>query len=385
MKKNIQLLIGGDLFPTPINEKYFIEGDIDFIFDKEILELFDRADFSICNLEGCFTNEQTKEKLKFGPNIRASKESILAIKKLGVDCVSLANNHATDYGIQGLNDTVEVLTGAGIDFFGAGENKDSITSYYIVTISNMRIVFYGVSETCENTPTATKCGVNIYDEYRICKEIQKLKKENDIVVVMYHGGVENIHYCTNLVRERFHRLADNGADIIISQHTHAVGEEEWYNGSYLLYGQGNFCFHFSKKNYEWTSTALLLYVTINDEGMKIDKHLVRREGPRVVYDKNQDLSSFYERSKRLQDGDEFLKELDELAEEKLLSYLRAFRGKNLIDRIVRKISPQEKYASYLKSRFTQKQILQILLAMQGEEYRDISATGLKNMLDESIQ
>lgn len=382
MSDKIKLIIAGDLFPTPINYRYFSEGNIEKLFAKEILSIFKSGDYRVCNLEGCFVEENAKPKVKDGPNIRAPEECINAYIKLGIDCVSLANNHATDYGMEGLNSSFSVLENAGISYFGAGKNKTSINSYYSIDIKGKKITFYGVSETIENVPSKTNPGVNIYDEYRVCQEIRSLKRECDYMIVLYHGGIENTHYNTQSIRTRFHRMAENGADIIISQHTHAIGEEEYYNGSYLLYGQGNFCFHYSKKLYEWVETALLLEIVFDNNGYEIKRHLVKRNGPSVLYDKDQDLAEFYERSKRLSEGDTFQNEFEKLADEKIVVYLEAFRGKNIIDKIVRKLYSKEQYKRYLKKQFSQKQILKILLALQCEEFREVSSQGLLNMLSE---
>ena len=385
MSDSIKLTISGDLFPTPINYQLFSDGKAEIIFGEEVCNIFKSSDYSICNLEGCFTDENTPPKLKDGPTIRAPKDCVAAIVDLGVNCVSLANNHATDYGAIGLKDTYGVLEKSKISFFGAGLNEESISTHHTILVKGKRITFYGVSETIENVPSKNSPGVNIYDEYRVCNELKSLKDNCDFLIVLYHGGIENIHYNTPSIRTRFHRMADNGADIIISQHTHAIGEEEYYHGSYLLYGQGNFCFHFSKSSQEWVMTGLLLEVELNDNGFDVKKHIVRRNGASIVYDNEQDFTEFYDRSKRLSKNDDFSPALSMLAEKNIVIYLQAFRGKNVFDRIARKILPKEKYVAYLKRHYTKKQILRILLALQCEEFREVSSRGLLNMLDDILQ
>lgn len=380
MSETIKVVIGGDLFPRPINYQLFRDGQVETLFGKEILSVFNRADYSVCNLEGCFTDDDAKPKLKYGPNIRAPKECIKSIVELGVDCVSLANNHATDYGKKGLLDTQNVLRESGVEFFGAGENLPSVTTHFLTEIKGKRFCFYGVAETLEDAPTQKLPGVNLYDEYRVCRELETLKEKCDYLIVLYHGGMERIHYNTESIRTRFHRMADSGADIIIAQHTHAVGLEEYYNGAYLLYGQGNFCFHFSKKNNEWTETALLLEVDFSDEKTEVHKHLVRRKGPVVIYDEKQDLTDFYERSEKHSAGYKFEDEFIQFADEQLIRFLPFFRGKNIFDRVYRKLFSKEKYIKYLRSRYTERQILTILVALQSEEFREMFSQGMMNML-----
>ena len=377
-----KIVIGGDLFPTQINQNLFSEGRTDQIFGEKIAELFRDADYSICNLEGCFTDSDTRPKRKDGPNIRASRECVNAIKGLGVDCVSLANNHATDYGTKGLKETFDTLASAGITYFGAGLSEESVTTHHTIELNGKTVTFYGVAETLENAPLGNSSGVNIYDEYRICHEIHALKKACDFLVVLYHGGMENYHYNTPSIITRFHRMADSGADILISQHTHAIGEEEYYNGSYLLYGQGNFCFHFSKGLHEWVMTGLVLEVDLDEQGFRVKKHLIKREDTHIVYGDPKELTDFDERSNRLKQGDTFEGEFDRYAEEKALTYLVAFRGKNIRDKFARKILSKKKYTQYMKKRFTDKNILRILRTLECEEFREIAVKGLHNMLND---
>ncbi len=385
MNNEIKILIGGDLFPTPVNYELFSNGNAKEIFGEEVCNLFDDSDFSICNLEGCLTDDISTVKLKDGPNIRAPKSCILAIKKLGVDCLCLANNHVTDYGLEGYRETIQTLRAFDFSYFGAGERKSDIVNYYTKIIRNKTITFYAVSETIENVPTDKSPGVNIYDEYSTCKEIMDLKRKSDFLVVLYHGGIENFRFVTDTIRTRFHRMADNGADIIISQHTHTIGQEEYYNNSYLLYGQGNFCFHLTRKAYEWNSQALLLSLRFSEEGYTVQKHLVNRNDPVIQYDKDQNFTSFIERSNRLKNNEKFDTEFKQYADEKIIPYLHAFRGKNFEDKIMRRILPKKYYAKYIRKRFSTRHILKILVALQSEEFREISTQGLLNMLEDNLK
>lgn len=379
---SFKITILGDLFPTPINYSLFSSGDINALFGEKILNIIQQSDFSICNLEGVFTAENNKPKEKDGPNIRAPKECVNAFRLLGIDCVSLSNNHIADYGIEGVLDTYSTLDKAGIKYFGSGTSIDNISTHYDISINGKRITFYGVSETVENIPTEKEPGVNLYDEYRVCNEIFALKSECDLLIVLYHGGIENTHFNTSSIRTRFHRMADSGADIIIAQHTHAIGAEENYNKAYLLYGQGNFCFNFSKRLHEWVETGLLLEIIFSQNHFSIVKHIVRRTGPGITYDKDQDFTEFYTRSKRLSENDSFDNEIREYASKKLPAYLNAFRGENYTDKIMRKLLSKEKYYSYMKKKYKKKHILKMLLALQSEEFREVATIGLQNLLDE---
>ena len=81
-------------------------------------------------------------------------------------------------------------------------------------------------------------------------------------------------------------MADNGADVVISQHTHAVGEEERYNGAYLLYGQGNFCFHFRSDVTPLLAEGLILELvimrTVSLVGLTMKRRQLRKHAIQLI-------------------------------------------------------------------------------------------------------
>jgi poly-gamma-glutamate capsule biosynthesis protein CapA/YwtB (metallophosphatase superfamily) len=89
----------------------------------EIAELTRAADISILNLECCISERGKPVPKTF--NFRAPPEAVETLVHLGVDCVLLANNHALDYGIEGLLDTFGHLREAGIRWAGAGETVEA--------------------------------------------------------------------------------------------------------------------------------------------------------------------------------------------------------------------------------------------------------------------
>ena len=371
-----KLIIGGDLFPSDKNMQQFIDGSADELFDSRIRELFHTADYAICNLEGALTNEEIHIK-KVDPVIKAAPESVKGIIGLGVDCVTLANNHIIDYGKKGYLDTIRTLDENGIRYFGAGPDRHSISSHFQLPFSEKKVIVYTAAETMFNVPGEEYPGVNLYDDYLTCSEISALKKECDYLIVIYHGGTEFFWYNSELMRSRFRRMADCGADLITAQHTHCVGIQENYHGSHLLYGQGDFLFARSVNEYK--ETGLLIEVDFGDD-IVISRHLVRHIGGKVEYDPEQDFSAFDARTKAFLEGNSFFREYKEFSDKKLIMFLEAFRGKNLIDKIIRKILPRDRYADYLRSRYSEKQLLRMISGIEFEEYRESVITGLWNLV-----
>jgi Bacterial capsule synthesis protein PGA_cap len=96
----------------------------------ELVELTRGADLFVLNLECCISERGSPVPKMF--NFRAPAVALETLIHLGVGCVTLANNHALDYGIDALLDTCEHLREAGIAYAGAGENVDQARAPAVV-------------------------------------------------------------------------------------------------------------------------------------------------------------------------------------------------------------------------------------------------------------
>lgn len=364
------IVIAGDLFPSSGNVKKFISGDSETLFGKQVCELFGNADFSIVNLEGALTDSKSKQD-KVPPIISASPQSIHAIKNLiGKGVLSLANNHVTDYGEDGFSDTIDAISNAGLMYLGAGLSEDAIQHSMSVDIAGRKVAIYVVSEIFFNQPGKLKAGVHTYDEYIVCKEISELKKKHDYVIVIYHGGAERFPYPTPLVRKRFHRMAESGADFITAQHTHCIGCAEWYSGSYLLYGQGNFLFSRMKQPY---ARQGLVTEIIFSSDVLIKQHWVKvLDDETLCYDNVAGLSDFESRSNTiLQDGQidrlyqGYIKDNTKLK----FDYLSAYRGETMDKALMMRLFPRL-YKERLWKKYKKDQLLRILLSLQSDRTRE---------------
>lgn len=376
MKAKEYLLIGGDLFPTSNNIELFNNGLVDELFGEQIKKLFNEAKTSICNLEGVFADKALSQE-KSGPIIRAQVESIKGIKELGVDFLSLANNHISDCNIEGFCETIEALNSASIGYFGAGLNVEDCCKYVTLELSGKKICVYGVAETMFNSFSSSGFAVNLYDEYSVCMEIASLKKEHDYVIVLYHGGAEYFQYPSPEVKKRFHRMADCGADAIIAQHTHCIGCEEYYNSSYLLYGQGNFLFSFRDNSF--TREGLLLQFEISDSRLEISKHLLSISDGKVRLNDSPNWNSLNERSKKVLDDLFIEREFMDFAKGKLFLYIDAFRKNSLSTRLIRRIFP-----TYYKKRvllsLSRRQVIKNIHTLRSEQNRELALYGLLKLL-----
>ena len=376
MSNNHSIIIVGDLFPVPSNCARFSEGDIQYLFGSTICDMFARADYRICNLEGALTdNPGFREKT--GPVLYAPTSVINGYRSLGIDCCTLANNHITDAGDQGVIDTIDVLDRAGIKHIGAGINSNSISRHVSFKVGNQKIGLFNVAETMYNEPSPDTPGAYLYDEYAVCREVESIKSECDFLIVVYHGGAEKFRYPSPQIRRRFHRMADCGADVVLSQHTHCIGSEEYYNGSYLLYGQGNFLFR--SFNNEFTDTGLIVELILSDNGFTVKKHLVNAVGDTVRYDENQDLSEFNKRSEKVHDEAFVQDKFREYCLSEAFRYLRAYKGKVPFGRVVNHFFPKQ-YKRYIEKSYRREQLLFTLHSLRSEQNREVAIEGIKELL-----
>lgn len=173
------------------------------------------------------------------------------LDKMGVDVVTLANNHTMDYGESGLVDTMNSLDKVGIGYVGAGNNLDEAKSAYIKEVNGKTIAVLASNRVVPRVDWYAypdKPGqMTTYestDRYSMIKdEITKLKNEGvDIVVVMVHFGENKDSTIQDYQYNVGHGYVDAGADLIIGCHTHTLQGAEIYKGKYIFYGVGNFLF-----------------------------------------------------------------------------------------------------------------------------------------------
>lgn len=240
----------------------------------ELVAIMQEADIMCINNEFTFTTggEPTpKKKYTF----RGDPARVSVLLDLGVDVVSLANNHSYDYGEQSMLDTFTTLDVAGIDYFGAGETLEDAMKPKYYEIDGKIIALVGASraEKYKLTPQATEDSPGIlrcYDTELFLQVIKEADANADFVIAYVHWGTE---YSTVLEEAQLttgKQYLDAGADAIIGAHSHCLQGMEYYDGKPILYGLGNFWF-----NKETDETMLVqLHFTGNDEGGGLEVSII---------------------------------------------------------------------------------------------------------------
>ncbi len=236
----------GDIMPGGI-----LAG-VDFDYaSKEVFDFLNKADLRVGTLETAIGDEPSfyDEKMKrLADVIYAKDHDLIKLKQLGIDIVSLANNHFFDLGLKGAEHTIQLLDEMGIKHIGAGRNLEEAQTPVFRTINGKKIVFLAFcdwrNETVGWCPFATdnQAGVNpMYDDY-VVAEIKKYKAQSDYVVVMPHWGIEHTWITTSHVFRLAKKMMKAGADLILGSHPHRVQPVVNYKRTSVAYSMGNFLF-----------------------------------------------------------------------------------------------------------------------------------------------
>ncbi len=193
-------------------------------FLENVREIFESDDMTLVNLEGPLTTAEKGEEKTYC--ISGDPEYVEALTLGSVEAVSMGNNHSLDYFEQGLQDTVEAVEGAGIAYA-----YNDVTGIY--ETQGIRIGFVSVNEVYDGEEVET------YLE----EGIRGLQEEKaDLILVCCHWGKQLDNYPNDYQQSLGKKCIDWGADMVIGHHPHVIQGIEEYNGKYIVYSLGNFCF-----------------------------------------------------------------------------------------------------------------------------------------------
>lgn len=181
---------------------------------------------------------------------RAKPSNVNLLHEMGVDIVSLANNHAYDHGPDALADTVDILKEAKVPFVGAGKNLDEAVKPAYIRINGRTISFTGATQI-ERTAnpdtkeaTADSPGVlRTLDPTRYLKVIEEAAANSDFCIAYVHWGSENTDLVEQSQRDLAKKYAAAGADLIIGDHSHCLQGLDYVDGVPVIFSLGNFWFN----------------------------------------------------------------------------------------------------------------------------------------------
>lgn len=233
---------------------------------QNLQDLINSSDFSVCNFEAVISGEY-QAVLKSGPALQQSSYSPEFLSSIGIDMVSLANNHCFDYGEAGLRSTVSSFQ--KIIPIGVG-NFSEVYNVNVVTIRNIKVGFLALTQletgALTNDCTEEDIGCAWINHPCVNSLILNIKNEVDYLFILSHAGVEDIEIPLPEWRTRYKELIDCGADAIIASHPHVPQGWETYSGKPIFYSLGNFCFESNCRDKYW-NIGLGVQICISLDGI----------------------------------------------------------------------------------------------------------------------
>ena len=225
-------------------------------------------DLTIGNLEIALTSAGTPQDKTY--TFRAPPSSAADMAQAGIDVVSLANNHALDYGRDQLPGELTALQQAGLVSVGGGLNKQEAWAPKTIERNGAKVGFFAFSEITpsEFAATDTEPGVAYtQDASAMTAAVAAAKASGayDYLVVIMHWGIEGDYQENDRQDTEGHALIDAGADAVIGSHPHRIQGVEYYKGKLIAYSLGNFVFGTFK---EASCQTMMLNFKLTDTGVE---------------------------------------------------------------------------------------------------------------------
>lgn len=194
-------------------------------FFENVESIFSTDDLTIVNLEGPLTTATVfRESQTYC--ISGDTAYVEALTAGSVEAVSMANNHLMDYYEAGRDETVAAVEQAGIVYAFNDRFAVYETQGIRIGLISVNVIGYG-------------SGVEKF----IKKGMEELgEQQADLIIVNCHWGVERENVPEDYARRLGKNCIDWGADLVIGHHPHVIQGIEAYNGKYIVYSLGNFCF-----------------------------------------------------------------------------------------------------------------------------------------------
>jgi poly-gamma-glutamate capsule biosynthesis protein CapA/YwtB (metallophosphatase superfamily) len=236
---------------------------------KDVQQYLEPFDLTFGNLEGVIGRggvAKSCNQPKYCYTFRMPAHYTNHLKKVGFDVVSIANNHANDFGSNGRKASAAVLDTSGL-FYAGSQDKP----YTIFEKNNIK---YGFLATAPNSGCFS---MKNYKE--AAKIVRMLDSLCDIVIVSFHAGAEGagaIHtprkdeiflgYNRGNVYKFAHDCIDAGADILLGHGPHVTRAVELYKDRFITYSMGNFCTYEKFSLVGPKGVGPIFHLQVNKEG-----------------------------------------------------------------------------------------------------------------------
>lgn len=272
VKDEVTLAFAGDILFDPgysVMAKMLQRANgIQNSISEELMAEMQNADIMMLNNEFPYSDRGTPTEGKQF-TFRAKPEYADILHEMGVDIVSLANNHAYDYGETALLDTLDTLEQRNMPYVGAGRDLEEASApvYFIAGDIKIAIVSATQIERLDtpDTKAATETSAGVFrcwNPAKLLEVVAQAKENSDFVIVYIHWGTENTAELDWAQLDQAPKLVEAGADLIIGDHPHCLQPIQYVNGVPVIYSLGNFWFNSKQVD------TCLVKATVNEKGLQ---------------------------------------------------------------------------------------------------------------------
>ncbi len=239
------LIFAGDVLFANAFKSNYDAGGIEKVIEPQLLKQLQDADIFMVNNEFPFSNRgEPMENKQF--TFCSDPKYVKALNEMGVDIVSLANNHTLDYGRDALSDTFQTLDQADILYAGAGDTKERAYELQVIEKNGKKFGFLAASrvvpESNWKVEERTPGMLTAYDDTKLVQLIKEAQSECDFLSVYIHWGVEYDAYPQEYQTKIASDCFAAGADLVLGAHTHCLQGISYIEGKPVFYSLGNFVF-----------------------------------------------------------------------------------------------------------------------------------------------
>lgn len=227
------------------------------------------ADLSVLNLETAITGRGAPEPKTY--TFRTAPKALSVLKDSGVDVVSMANNHAVDFGADGLADTLAAKDSSPIPVLGVGHNAKEAYAPYLTTVRGVKVAVVAASQVEDITNQKWRAGANkpgiasALDVPALVSAVQAAKQQAPVVLVYLHWGEEGKACPTGAQTAVAKKLAAVGASAVVGTHAHTMVGSGMLGNTYIGYGFGNFLWY-GTSNYAFSNETGVTTLTLAADG-----------------------------------------------------------------------------------------------------------------------
>ena len=233
----------------------------------DLLPLLKKSDCNIVNLESPLYSGG-EFIVKSGAAFSGDPEDVAVLTAGNFRTAVCANNHTFDRGDEGFFRTRETLLANRIACVGAGRDLREARKPHIFILNGLRIALCTISEGEDmRGATAASPGVRPWEVEYLAKELRRVKKRCDVLIVSAHCGLEYQPFPSYYVYEAFKLWAEAGADLIVGHHPHVPQGMAKFGGVPAYFSLGNFAFY-QAVPYFYRKIGYMLEIELDDREIK---------------------------------------------------------------------------------------------------------------------